>query len=271
MPLTHYRCPDKNTISITDCLRACRLPQRCLTRTTLQVIAETQRPWDDIPHVTQLLNGTMLELLKITKDYTISPKDRAFALLGSSHHRMLDGGWSHETPEFILGAQGYISELSLNNGWMQGTLDLLEDGGTELIMTDYKTWGSSRLCRGKSFDPAQVDLTEVSMQMNAYRVMLEQQYDIKAGHLQVQCTVRDGGLAATIRRGVTESMYLLPVSKLPDEVVLAYFRTKAELLLDALAKDGLPEPCSNIERWNDVRCRRFCEVAEYCPVGVQYE
>ena len=246
MPLTHYRCPDNQAISITDCLSTCRLGSRCLTKSTLRVIAETQRPWDGIPHVTQLLNGTMLEYLKITRDYCIKPKDRAFALLGSSHHKMLEATMYEKGPSMMLEYDGFVSELELNIGWVQGTLDLIEREDNTMVMVDYKCWGSNRLCRGSKFDPSQVDLAEVSLQMNMYRIMAEHTYNWHIDQLQVQCTVRDGGLAVATKRGVTENMYLLPVSRLHDDVVLAYFQAKAKLLQDALAhKEKLPEPCSN--------------------------
>jgi len=256
------------------------MEQRCLTRATLRVIATTEHTWDGIPHVTQLLNGTMLEFLKVTKDYAINPKDRAFALLGSSHHKLLEnssgrwGGADSSSPQKFLATNGFLSELSLNVGWMQGTLDLLEAEGNELTLTDAKTWGSNRLVRGNVgvFDPrsASIGLTEVTMQMNAYRVMAEQEYGWHITRLQVQCTVRDGGLAVAVKRGVKENIYLIPVSLLPDEVVSAYFKAKANTLMLAVVTDRMPEPCSNTERWGGNRCKSYCEVAGFCPVGINY-
>jgi hypothetical protein len=251
------------------------MANRCLTRTTLRVIASNNRGWDGVPHVTQLINGTMMEFLKITKDYAINPKGMAFALLGSSHHALLENGvWEHETPKMMLEMQGYVSELKLNNGWVQGTLDLLEQEDNQLTLTDHKTWGSNKLARnmpkGTVFNPAMMeDMTDVTLQMNMYRIMAEDEYGWHVDKMQVQCTVRDGGLAATTRRGILDSMYLIPVNILPDEAVLGYFQAKAVRLQNALL-NGHTEPCTPAENWNGNRCRSYCDVAKYCPLGIQY-
>lgn len=274
MPLTSFICPDKVSIDTNKCLERCRLNSRCLTRTTLRVIAGDNR-WDGIPHVTQLLNGTMLEYLKITRDYAINPKDRAFALLGSSHHKLLENsGQDYRDIRFTLDARGVISELPLNNGWIQGTLDLLEQDTDGLLMVDYKCWGSNRLVRqgiNGDFDPLRTppDLTEVSMQMNMYRVLLQEIHGWEVNRMQVQCTVRDGGLAVATKRGVKENIYLLPIGKLPDGIVLAYFQAKARQLKDALDNKSI-EPCSSTENWGGNRCRSYCEVAQWCPEGMRH-
>lgn len=290
MPLMRFICPDKESIGTKACLQACRMEQRCLTRATLMVIAGTSHEWDGVPHVTSLLNGTMMEYLKITRDYAIDPKDRAFALLGSSHHKLLESSSVQEVEwgkqeQHTLGDNGSLSELALNLGWIQGTLDLIEADGDELVLTDFKTWGSMRLARNKPvgvvFDPraGYVDLSDVTLQMNMYRIMAEQQYELVVSRMQVQCTVRDGGLAIATKRGVKENIYLIPVHMLPDNVVLSYFKTKAARLENAMeftassvlgAGMSAVEPCSDDERWGGNRCRSYCEVASYCPVGVQY-
>ena len=91
MPLAWFRCPDGSLVNVEDCLGepGCRMGQRCLTQPTLQFIAR-DRKWTGIPSTTQLLNGTMLEFLKITQPYAVDPQNRAFALLGSIHHQRLE-------------------------------------------------------------------------------------------------------------------------------------------------------------------------------------
>ena len=83
-----FKCPDGVAIKAEACLKQCRMGRRCVSRSTLQVSVD--RKWDGVPHVTQLLNGTMMEYLKIKHDYYIDPQDRAFALLGSTHHKLLE-------------------------------------------------------------------------------------------------------------------------------------------------------------------------------------
>ncbi len=276
MPLVNFRCPDNELINKSECVTQCRMQSRCLTRSTLRVIAEdSSHEWDGVPHVTQLLNGTLMEYLRITREYSIRPKDRAFALLGSSHHKLLDDGEEGTPRERLLA--GTISELHLNVGYVQGTLDLLERDDGELVLTDYKTWGSNRLARDMGykqvFDPIKTppDLAEVSMQMNCYRVMVREIYDWSVDRMQVQCTVRDGGLAIATKRGVKDSMYLIPVPMVDDGMVEMFFKAKSMMLVEALKhSDVLPEPCTPAETWNGNRCRAYCDVVEFCPVGISY-
>lgn len=291
MPLTRFICPDNVEIPIGECLKSCRLGTRCLTLPTLILIAATERPWDGKPSTTRLLNGTMLEYLRITTEYASSPKSRAFALLGSNHHDRLariTGEWE--------------SEKSVGNG-VPGTLDILEQDEAKPghhILTDYKTFGSFRVAKvlglvketkphptevyarsgtwGKAgtpkrmvtfkVDPQAVEMPDEILQLNHYRVLAEEQgYPIS--RMQLQITVRDGGLQVATERGVTESMYLVPVPRLRDETVKNYFSAKREALLWAISHKTPPQPCNERENWNTRRCRDYCEMAKACPLGQQ--
>ena len=90
MPLVGFICPDGAVAPIADDLAHCRsCDHKCLTLPTLRYIAK-ERVWNGRPSTTQLLNGTMLEFLKITRDYTCDPgQDRIFALYGSALHALL--------------------------------------------------------------------------------------------------------------------------------------------------------------------------------------
>ncbi len=118
MPLTNFKCPDGITRPIAECLENCPNTEgRCLSLPTLYDIGH-DRAWKGKPSTTQLLNPTRQEYLKITKDYTIAPKSRAFALLGTRHHRRLE--------VVAKKIEGNESELKLNSPEVSGILDLLE-------------------------------------------------------------------------------------------------------------------------------------------------
>src|SRR4030042_1804166 len=85
MPLKWFRCPDSEVISVEECLDECRIEERCLTLPTLAYISK-EREWNGVPSTTQLINGTMLEFLKLTQPYLIDPDSRAFSLSGTLHH-----------------------------------------------------------------------------------------------------------------------------------------------------------------------------------------
>ena len=105
---------------------------QCLTLPTLVKVG-TERVWTGEGSTTQLLNGTKYEFLKLTNDYCINPrKDKAFALLGTEHHDML---------EHIAEGLGLPAELSLT-GDGHNVFDVLELEGDAYVLTDYKTWGA---------------------------------------------------------------------------------------------------------------------------------
>lgn len=271
MPVRWIVCPDKGQpIEIEECLRC---GSRCMTVPTIKAMTQ-RREWTGHPSTTQLLNGTMLEFLKITKNYAIDPQKQAFALLGTRHHKLLED-MAKETSlpaEMALGPDGH------------DVFDLLEPENGSWTLTDYKTWGSFRVVRalgivkigtGKEarfrIDPSAIDLEESELQLNRYRIMLEE-LGVRVGKMQLQITVRDGGLKVAKTRGIIKNIYLRPIMRLGGEEVMAYFSQKTEKLLAALDgywrnPDYLPEPCDDKECWGGNRCRGYCEVWESCPKG----
>jgi len=273
MPPKWIVCPKStNPIPIDDCINHCT--DRCLTLPTIKAMT-SDRKWTGSPSTTQLLNGTMIEFLKITRDYIIDPQNRAFALLGTRHHQMLE----EAAKELNL-----PSEIALSPDG-HDIFDLLEPENGHWTLTDYKTWGSYRMVRalgmvkdGKGKDatfrihPNTVDLEESELQLNRYRVMLEG-HGLKIGRMQLQVTVRDGGLQIARTRNITKNIYLIPIKRLDDEDVISYFFQKESKLIEALEKYKhdplyLPEPCNDSECWNGARCRGYCEVVQSCPKGI---
>ena len=293
MPLTWLRCPDGVVIPVEDCLSNCRMDTVCMTAPTLHAITK-ERKWTGIPSTTQLLNGTMMEFLKITQPYVVDPQDRAFALLGSRHHQYL---------ESIAKELGLPSEQALGVDG-KDIFDLLEPEGDSWVLTDYKTWGSYRVAKalgivevGKVPDPSgavykvsgkwgkagtpkmiprfeqlpeAVDLWETELQLNNYRVLLEGK-GLTVGRMQIQVTVRDGGLAVARSRGVERNISLIPIRLLDNDAVKDYFTKKKDNLLAALEAGRCDEPCNERECWEGARCKGYCEVALYCPKGMLYQ
>ena len=271
MPLSHFRCPDGVEIDADSCLSQCRLGQRCVTKATLLAIKNGEREWDGIPHVTQLLNGTMLEFLRITKPYTVDPQDRAFALLGSAHHKLLE-----EQEDSVI-----IPEIPFETD-VAGTSDSLEwdDRLGGYILTDYKTWGSFRVAKalglvkegkGKYARFTQVedrkDLHDVNLQLNMYRIGLEGTGWKPIKQLQVQATVRDGGTYMARNNGIDKKIYTIPIDILLDDYVNKFFDIRSKMLKMAIDNNHMPYPCDDRESWGGRRCAGYCEVANYCPKG----
>ena len=293
MPAKYCFCPDGEKREIGQCLTQCPLGDRCLTEATLiKVFAE--REWMGTPSTTQLLNGTRLEYLKLTKVYAIDPQDRAFALLGTQHHQML---------EKISAKLNCLAEERLS-GEVMGVLDLLEpdplSDGDEYVLIDYKTWGSYKVAKaigiygvkvpdprggvyqksgnwGKAGDPKMItewredpdkaDNWEAELQLNNYRLLAEAA-GFPISRMKLQVTVRDGGTINASSNGVLKRILMIPVKRLPDDEVKDYFAWKKEALLSALEGGVLPSACSSRENWDGSRCAGYCEVVDWCPEGL---
>jgi hypothetical protein len=289
MPLTMFRCPDKETIPIPDCLNKCRMATRCLTKPTLMVIVGGQREWSGTPSTTQLLNGTMMEYLKITKDYAVDPKSRAFSLMGIDHHAKLAkpvGEW--EAEKKLVGPISGITDLLIPD----------EDKPGYHIIVDHKNFGSYRVAKvlglEKSFRPHPTETYRTSgrwgkagspksitiftakesareyqqeqLQLNQYRVLAENA-GYKISKLQLQVTVRDGGTQAAKSRGVMDNIYYpVDIPILPDTNTNGHFSAKYEALMSAL-ETGNVSVCTEEERWQDRRCENYCDVADVCEHG----
>ena len=289
--LKWFLCPDKVTIPVEDCLQHCRMEERCLTVPTLRLIS-TEREWSGQASTTQLLKGTLYEFLKLTQPYVVDPDSRAFMLSGTRHHQAL---------EQVAKELNLPSEIALSVD--RDIFDLLEqdeDGG--LVISDYKLWGSYKVAKalgmievGKQADPSgkvyqrsgawgeagspkmvsvfqqvpqEVDNWEAEYQLNHYRVMLEER-GIPIKRMQLQVTVRDGGLAIASSRGITRNTYRIPIPKLDDRKVKEYFTHKEKALLLALKQGSWSEPCNDREAWDGARCnKRYCEVWHWCVKGV---
>ena len=248
----------------------------------------SERVWRGIPSVTQLINGTRMEYLKLTTDYAIDPSDMAFAIIGTRAHKKLE--------DFDTDIS--FPEEKLCKDDITGTMDLLEQHNGDWWLVDYKTWGSFRIVRylgikkrekplldnmgnpvllksgknkGKpktekiySRDPKAVDMTEAILQLNRYRMMAEEalQEPIKA--MRVFAIVRDGNTYIADSRGITEKTYYIDVPFRDDKVIDEYFEKKKNHLLIALEGKIMPGPCTELECWEGRRCNGYCSVSEAC-------
>ena len=324
--LEWFQCPDKQLIPVKDCFTKCRLLIDCSlcgsdgrSKPTLAEpngvevgcircgsagkvqnrceplpylhLAAAEREWTGTPSTTQLLNGTMMSFLKITKPYAIDPDGMAFAIHGTLAHTQLE----EKAREL-----GMVAEVSATLDG-RNVADLIEKDNGDVILTDYKTWGSFRVAKalgiveaGKKPDPSgevykssgkwgkagspkmvsvfqqvssESDNYEAELQLNRYRIMLAK-LEINITRMRVHAIVRDGGLAVAKSRGVDRNTYLIPIKEWDNNIVEAYFEKKETDLKAALKLGDWHESCDNRECWDGVRCREYCEVAIYCPKGI---
>lgn len=264
MPQTEFICPDKEKIAIPSCLEKCRMWDRCLSLPTLTTLGES-REWTGRASTTQCLNPTRMEYLKIKYPYAIDPFDRAFALLGTRHHGRLEA--------VAKQIEGIEAEKKLT-GEVSGILDLLEpiNGNNEYRLIDYKTFGSYAVAKHlkgtKIYDSGYADRLKLALQINNYRLMA-QELGFNVTELKVQITVRDGNTKSAHINEVHNNLYLLPVDIMKDETVATYFKKKSDALKEAVEQDILPELCDEESRWNNRRCKGYCECVAYCEHGAR--
>ena len=111
-------------------------------------------------------------------------------------------------------------------------------------------------------DPSQIDIKDVTLQLNRYRIFYEQK-GFHITRLQVMAIPRDGGTWLAKKRGITESFYVIPIKRLPNNVVLKFYKHLSEEVNEAF-KTGYARPCDNWESWDKGRCEKWCEVKDAC-------
>ena len=283
MPATKFICPDGQRVDIADCLRSCPHSQRCMFLPTLRAVANSLDRKLSEPTVTELIAGTRETFLKKTTDYAVDPASVLYALQGQAVHSINE---RH--------SQGAIlSEERLKDDITSGQFDLFgkildaDDG----VLGDLKVTSSFKLMKALGIYKVKVDTGEVyksglkkglpkfrselrfdgvrdildwAIQLNYYRILLERA-GFKVNRMFIQALCRDSGLRIAAERGITKSLYLIPISRISDFWLIQHFNTKAKLLRDALATNTLPPVCSFRERWGDRKCLGYCAARENCP------
>ena len=270
------------------------MEKRCATIPFLTLIGY-DRKWEGVSPSSAGTGPRQLYLKAIT-DYVIDPKDRVYALLGTSMHEMLaKGGFTKDA----------LSEEKLSDEQIKGTADCLEvDENVPhgYILTDYKSAGSYKLAKwlgivvekteetildekekpvllktGKNkgkpktkqhttivHDPAlaKYEIRDVELQLNRYRILFEQK-GFHITKLQVMGIPRDGGTWMAGNRGIDKNFYIIPIKRLPNKEVLDFYKKLAEEVNEAF-KTGYARICNSWETWSGKRCEKYCPVRTEC-------
>lgn len=287
MSATEFICPNGNRVSITRCLMDCPNGTRCMFLPTLRAIAKSLNRKINEPTVTELIAGVRETYLKKTTDYAVDPQKVFYAIQGQAVHTINQ----NQTDGEIL------SEVRLKDFLTSGKFDLYgkiidkEDG----VLGDLKVTSSFKLQKALGIYKARVAtgefyktgarkgqpkyrnelrydgaklLLDWAIQLNYYRILLEQEgFPVKKMYIQAMC--RDNSLRIASERGITQSIYIIPINKISNRWILRYFHRKLELYHEAVLDHKLPPVCSNKERWNDRKCLDYCDAREHCPYAQQ--
>lgn len=284
MPATQFICPDGGTIQMDDCLENCRMGERCMFLPTIRAAAKSTRRNLTRTSVTELMTGTREAYLKKIAPYAVEPQSVLFALHGQAVHLINEG---HTEGNMLSEIRLYDDNTTGQFDLYGRILDNVDDG----VLGDFKVTSSYKLMRALGYYKADVPTGEVyktgikkgqpkyrkelrtdgvrhlmdwALQLNMYRMMLEKQ-GFTVSKMVIQAMCRDYSPRTALERGITENIYLIPIRKISDHWIDLYFKTKAARLQNALQKKNLPPVCTAKERWNDLKCQKYCTVAKFCP------
>ena len=283
MPATKFICPDGKRIDIAECLSSCPKQQRCMFLPTLRAVANSLDRQISEPTVTELIAGTRETFLKKTTDYAIDPASILYALHGQAVHSINE----RHTQGSILSEERLKDEITSGQFDLFGKILDSDDG----VLGDLKVTSSFKLMKGLGIYKQKVDTGEVyksglkkgqpkfrtelrydgvrdlldwAIQLNAYRMLLERT-GFKVNRMVIEALCRDSGLRIATERGITKSVYIIPINKISDHWLMRYFQHKAKLLREAIESKTLPSVCSFRERWGDKKCLSYCAARENCP------
>lgn len=283
MPATKFICPDGSRIDIAECLRGCPNKQRCMFLPTLRAIANSLDRNFSEPTVTELIAGTRETFLKKTTDYAVEPASVLYALHGQAIHSINE----RHTQGAILSEERLKDEITSGQFDLFGKILDADEG----VLGDLKVTSSFKLMKALGIYKVKVDTGEVyksglkkgqpkfrselrfdgvrdlldwAIQLNYYRMLLERA-GFKVNRMVIEALCRDSGLRIAQERGITKSIYIIPINKISDHWITRYFRHKAKVLQDAISTNTLPSICSFRERWNDRKCLGYCAARENCP------
>ena len=219
-----------------------------------------ERKWEKIPSVTQCLNGTREEYLKITTDYEIKLDDRVFSIMGTAGHSVLEKSAKE---------MGLSSEVRMYSHGMTGQRDLLEEYDGYHRLVDFKFIGAFKAKLLHDDTTKDNAWHEYAMQLNMYRIMVQNNPEEKRElHPEKPCwlfgLIRDAGAYASRALNVNYKTFFTPAPMYTDDEVLEYFHNKRDKLINAIKRDILPPLCSPRETWEGRKCKSFCNVRKEC-------
>ena len=283
MPATKFICPDGKRIDIAECLCSCPNQQRCMFLPTLRAVAKSLDRQISEPTVTELIAGTRETFLKKTTDYAVDPASILYALHGQAVHsinerytqgnilseeRLKDDITSGQFDLFgkILDSdEGVLGDLKITSSFK-----LMKALGIYKVKVNTGEFYKSGLKKGQPkfrselrFDGVR-DLLDWAIQLNAYRILLENA-GFKVNRMVIQALCRDSGLRISQERGISKSVYIIPINKISERWLARYFQHKAKTLREAVNSNTLPPVCSFRERWGNRKCLGYCAARENCP------
>lgn len=273
--IEYFECPNGDIVPVKKCLED-NCPHPCLTLPTRRFASRCRR-WDGKTFsVTQLLQPTLHEYLKLTCPETISPMSSLQAGLGTAGHALMEGNIGRgEAGEFrlidktgritgqpdlvdlnkhILYDMKFVAAFSLSR--MLG----MKSEGYWHEFTRGKRKGEKEW-RFRYVSGGEPDYHGYDWQTNMYRLLLKE-VGIQVDKIVLQVTAKESDTALK-QLGLDRRSYMIGIPIYDDATVYKKFYDAYDRLKTALDTKTVPPMCE--DTWNNVRCSRYCSVNEHCP------
>lgn len=251
------------------------MAERCMLLPVLKAVGKT-RAWYGKPSVTQLIKDTRQTYLEITNDYAIDPQKSIASMIGTNSHSLMEGNVPN----------GFLSEVRLEDDITSGQFDAYDMKNKTLI--DFKFFGAYRIAmalgkrmrwvnkgvyvrgvnKGKPkweqvfMDGGVRDVLEISKQLSYYKYLMKN-HGLEVKEIKVQMLIRGGLDKVAKSYGLDRMSYVIRLNGISERWIRTYMKAKYDRLMKALETNELPPVCK--ERWNDLRCKDYCGVNEFCP------
>ena len=273
--IKYFKCPNGDITPVKGCLEG-NCPHPCLTLPTRR-FASKSRKWDGKTFsVTQLLQPTLHEYLKITCPETVSPMSTLQAGLGTAGHALMEGNIGRgEVGEFrmidktrritgqpdlvdlnhhILYDMKFVAAFSLSR-----MLGMKSEGYSHTITRGPRK-GQAEY-RFRYVEGGEPDYHGYDWQTNMYRLLLKES-GIRIDKIILQVTAKESDTALQ-KLGLSRRSYMIEMPIYDDDVVYKKFYDSYDKLKTALDTKTVQPMCDDI--WGGTRCQRYCSVNEYCP------
>lgn len=305
----------KEKIEIQECIEKGLL--REFYPTAYLINCSEQRPWTGKASTTQLISGLRAAYLKIIVPYAECPDQQAFRILGTKAHKGLELSAPNKDLSEIAVDEAEVSMIADSLEEFNGEWDLtdyktsgsfkvmkvmglgkikkkrpmFDESGNPVLYKKSGKWGKAGDQKMEEYsvpdeDAAKKELFDWAMQLNNYRVILNEYFDILIKRMRVFITARDGNTSSARSREIYKNTYFLKLPFYDDEEVKEFFKTRSEKLKKhmedyfesvkgktfsdkksfdfEMLKESCPPECDDRESWNGRKCNGYCPVAETC-------
>jgi len=191
--------------------------------------------------VTQLISPPRIVNLKEKhyKEMSIDASDAMFMLLGSAVHHIIEAGATDEIVEERL-----FSDVE---GWrLSGAIDLQEEEGKKLFITDYKVTSAFKVIKG--------DYEDWVLQQNIYAWLIKNNKNRTVQGIRICAIIRDWTRSEIGRKaGYPKApVVLIDLPVWPYDEIDSYVRNRIKLHQEArlASKIGYPLPdCTISDQW----------------------